>query len=183
MKKKTLRIILIFVIALIVVLIIGTIGFLTSRRNNKNKNEYDKYFNNSYFKSYFGDNIYEILIEPTAEDSKIAESVLDEVDKAMRFVGTKEENKQKFGSLYRYCIDLSYLEYCEINDISQIEFDITINHITSKFEGNKGYVWFEYTQKVRCLDKILRGISGSVRLEVEKNTKGEWEVISLIEPA
>lgn len=178
MKKKTLRIILIFVIALIVVLIIGSIGFFISRKINM-----DRYLK-SYNISDFGDDIYEIYLKPTAEDSKIAESVLDEVDRAMRFVGSKEENKQKFGRyLDIYCTELSYLELCGVGDISQIEFDITINHITSKFEGNKGYVWFEYTQLLRHHEKALRGSSALVRLEVEKNTKGEWEIISLIEPA
>lgn len=180
MKKKT-RTAIISIIALVVLLIVSSTGFLISKINYKD--EYKRYFY-PYLKSYFGDNIYEILVKPTTEDSKIAESILDEVDKAMRFIGTTEERKQKFGCLYRYCIDLSYIQHHDINDVSQIEFDITIDHITSNFKGNKGYVWFEYTQILRHSEKTLRGSADClVRLEVEKNEKGEWEVVGLREPA
>ena len=182
MKKKTVRIAIISIIALVVLLVVGSTGFLISKINYKD--EHKKYFY-PYIKSYFGDNIYEILVKPTAEDSKIAESILEKVDKAMRFIGTKEESEQIFGRyLDKYCTELSYLRSYDINDMSEIEFDITIEHITSKFEDNKGYVWFEYTQILRHPEKTLRGSADClVRLEVEKNEKGEWEVVGLREPA
>ena len=119
-------------------------------------------------KDYFGEP-YEELIHPMSfKDKGQATEIMGMIDDAFTFVGNKDEAVDKFGELSRY----------SVTDDDSVAEEHNLKLITADLNGNKGYLWFAYTQDAMNSDgQHTHGSSDVlVRAELEKNTQG-WIIV------
>lgn len=113
----------------------------------------------------------------TPGDRKIAQGVINQAEIAFSdFSHTYEENLQLYGELGRYAHDSS------ANIIHENHF---IELMSAHIDDNHGYIWILYSQEARTNDmRTIHGTKDKLSLwEVEKNSDGEWKVISINEHA
>ena len=158
MKKK---IIVIVIIALVLVMLAITGMF--SRGG---------YFYVEYSvsnESYFGNEYKEVLHTMSPLDKSRALTIMQTINEAFSFIGTKDVADSKFGALSRYCL----------TDEGVVKGKHKLKLITADFDDNKGCLWFVYSQE--GFDNGNKTIRGSkdilVRAKLEKRNN-EWIIVS-----
>ncbi len=117
---------------------------------------------------YFGSQYKEILHIMSFQDKKQANEIMEIVDDAFSFIGTKENADNCFSELSRYCI----------TEKDAVIEEHGLKLVTADFNKNKGYLWFVYNQE--AFDSNNQTIMGSwdilVRTTLEKTNQG-WVVV------
>ena len=123
---------------------------------------------------YFGKQYYEIFYITGISDRLTANQVIKEVEKAFSFVGTESEAEEKFWKLSNYCVIKT------TDEELKVENDIKL--ISANFSGDKGYLWFAYSQEVRNDSGELKSGSSNIlaRATLEK-VNDKWVFTDYLE--
>lgn len=161
MKKKTIRMTIIIISIVFILLLVLALRAAIL------------YFGNSVpNKDYFGDEYIQIIYLTSISDYITAKEVLQEADKALSTITSREAAKNDFGKLGYLCI----------TDDEAATEKHELKFIAADFSGNKGYIWVKYSSE--AYDKNGKVTFGSwdvlSRWKLEKKD-GKWTVISIKE--
>lgn len=129
-----------------------------------------------FSKAYFGE-VYSELFELKSPDKTMKKTVETQAEEAFSFVGSRQEAEERFGALAGYCALVE--QYPEA-----VSVDFTLDILAGDTEGNTGYLWVAYTQRIYDAEGELLAASGSedhrclARWTVQK-TEGVWQVTEI----
>ena len=164
MKKNKIIIILSIIIVLIAIVVVScAIG-------KSNSPKYEKHAEDFWGKEKYS----ELFTGISEEDRETLQPVIDEIDRAFSFLGSRKEAKKQFG-------ELSYYSMCEEGCVRE-EHDFTVHAAKLDFEKGKGYMWINYTligftksgKECFCDSNVISRLS----LVLED---GEWKVTKISE--
>lgn len=126
------------------------------------------------YEEAFGKEIYaELKQTPSTKHKKELEPIMEEVEEALNFIGTKKEAKEKFGILSRYSNSN--------RNTSRVEADVEF--LTAKLYTDTGYMWIKYSQEV--FNRKGNGVYGSAdiesRITLVKFNDGQWKAVNIKE--
>lgn len=123
---------------------------------------------------YYGD-YYEELFALSTPDNDMKKEAMTAGSAALEFVGSETE-REAFGLLSRYCASQPGAQKAEA------ELEV----LAGKTDGNTGYLWIAYVQRIYDAEGNLLAASGSseerilARWELEK-LDGTWKVTEILE--
>lgn len=137
-------------------------------------------YKNNEAKKYFGEEKYaELQIECTDKSQlSVANNLIEKARKVMCFTGSKEQaDTENFGALSQY-----YYFNSDVSVSAVSKADVDIQLITTKQEGNPGFLWVKYA--AQYYDEKQELISGQAdilsRWEIAKQGDG-WIVTAIDE--